>query len=223
MSSPLKNKSRFRRTKRAHGHNHSSKVNTERFPSTWMVARVAPFPKAGTFDNQVFNVVDGFENLAVLTTSTVGNTFVSITATFSSLNDYASYGAVFDQYRIMAMECMFYPSAANEATIAAVGHVHSVIDYDDNASITPAQALDYPNCVIVGLTDTQIRSFQPHAAIAAYAGGVFTSFANETSPWIDCTSTGVVHYGMKIAVNPTSIAMTFDSVVRCHLQFRNPR
>jgi hypothetical protein len=221
MSSSKNHNSKSRRTKRAHGKHH--KTNIEHYPSTWMVARVAPFPKAGSFDNQVYNMIDGFENLAVLTTSTVANTFVSITATFSSLNDYASYAAVFDQYRILALECMFYPSASNEATIAAIGHVHSVIDYDDNTSITPAQALDYPNCVITGITDTFIRSFQPHCAIAAYAGGVFTSFANQTSPWIDCTSVGVVHYGMKVAVNPTSIAMTFDSVVRCHIQFRNPR
>jgi hypothetical protein len=206
-----------------HGHKKHKHIDTQRYPSTWMVARVAPFPKAGQYDNAVFNTVDAFENLSVLTTSTVGNTFVAITATLSSFNDYASYSAVFDQYRIVALETMFYPGATNVAGVASFGHVHSVIDYDDSASITPAQALDYPNVLISNIQDTVVRSFQPHIALAAYGGGVFTSFANATSPWLDCSSTGIVHYGIKVAVNPTVIAVTFDSVVRAHLQFRNSR
>jgi hypothetical protein len=218
----------------SHTHTHSSKPrkmsrraknatrDRERFPSTWIIQRESPFPSVGEFDNTPFNVVDGFENLAVLTTSTVGNTFVSITATLSSLNDYASYTSVFDQYRIMGIESIFTPSNGALLT-TTIGHVHSVLDYDDNTSITPAQALDYPNCIISNLGDTVVRSFKPHIALAAYAGGVFTSFANTTGQWIDCSSSGVVHYGLKIAVNPTSVAINYDSIIKLWLQFRNPR
>jgi hypothetical protein len=194
----------------------------ERYPSNWIINRISSFPKSGAYDNQVYSLVDGFENTSVLTTSTVGNTFVGITATFSSLNDYASYSAVFDQYRMMGVEVTLFPGTAS--TLSTVfGRVHTVIDYDDATSITPAQALDYPNCIISGPADTQVRSFKPHAANALYAGGVFTSFGNVASPWIDCSSAGVVHYGLKVAVSPTVVAVTFDSVVRVWLEFRNVR
>jgi hypothetical protein len=197
-------------------------TRAERYPSTWILSRQDPFPVCGAFDNQAYSVIDGFQNLAVLTTSTVGNTFVGITATLSSFNDYASYTAVFDQYRIRGMEVQFSPSNSGQLT-TTIGHVHSVIDYDDGASITPAQALDYSGCIVSNLTDTFVRSFKPHIALAAYAGGVFTSFANTKDVWLDCSSTGVVHYGLKVAVDPTSVAIQFDSIVRCWIEFRNPR
>jgi hypothetical protein len=193
-----------------------------KYPSTWIVQRQDSFPLTGAFDNQTYNIVDAFENLTVLTTSTVANTYVGITATLSSLNDYVSYTAVFDQYRIMGMELTFMPGSSS-ASSTTFGHVHSVVDYDDAASITPTQALDYPNCIISNLGDTVVRSFRPHIALAAYAGGVFTSFANAKDQWLDCSSTGVVHYGVKIAVNPTVVAVTFDSIVKLWIQFRNAR
>jgi hypothetical protein len=199
-----------------------SRLHDARLPSTWLQQFESPFPTIGQFDNQAWNVIDSFENLAVLTTSTVANTFVNITATFSSLNDYASYAAVFDQYRIMGMKCTLMPASA-AALSTTFGHVHTVVDYDDNTSITPAQALDYPNCLVSNLGDTVVRGFKPHVALAAYAGGVFTSFANAEGQWIDCTSSGVVHYGLKVAVNPTSVAVNIDSIVSLWLQFRNPR
>jgi hypothetical protein len=199
-----------------------NRLHDARLPSTWIQQYESPFPPVGRFDNRPWNVIDSFENLTVLTTSTVANTFVGITATLSSLNDYASYASVFDQYRIMGMKCTFMPGSA-QALATTFGHVHSVVDYDDGASITPAQALDYPNCLVSNLGDTVVRAFKPHVALAAYAGGVFTSFANAEGQWIDCSSTGVVHYGLKVAVNPTVVAVTFDSIVSLWIQFRNPR
>jgi hypothetical protein len=222
MSSHRKhNKSHRPKSSKARLQN-DNRLHDVRLPSTWLQQYEAPFPAIGSYDNQAWNVIDSFENLAVLTTSTVANTFVSITATLSSLNDYASYAAVFDQYRIMGMKCTFMPGSA-AALATTFGHVHTVVDYDDNTSITPAQALDYPNCLVSNLGDTQVRAFRPHVALAAYAGGVFTSFANAEGQWIDCTSSGVVHYGLKVAVNPTSVAVNFDSIVSVWIQFRNPR
>jgi len=124
----------------------------------------------------------------------------------------------------MGMECLLFPGSAGGALSSTVfGRVHTVVDYDDSSSITPAQALDYSNCIISGPGDTQVRSFRPHLATAAYAGGVFTSFANQQDCWLDCSSSGVVHYGLKVAVSPTSVAVTFDSAVRVWFQFRNSR
>jgi hypothetical protein len=198
--------------------------DAERYPTQWIIARDGHFPRLGDFDNQVYSVVDGFHNLAVLTTSALSNSFVSITFTLASLSDYTAYTGVFDQYRIRGAEVTFKPSYSGGLALGSyTGSVYSVIDYDDNNSITPSQALDYPNVIISNIGDTVVRSFTPHAANAFYAGGVFTSFGNVAHPWVDSGSPNVVHFSLKIAVDPTTTAVTYDSNVRLWMEFRNPR
>jgi len=194
-----------------------------RYPSEWIIQRDGFFPRAGAFENKTYDFVDAFHNLSVLTSAAAANTFACLTFTFNSLADYTYYQGVFDQYRVMGMECLFKPSQSTISASTYTGSVYTVVDYDDNNTITPTQALDYANCIQSSVGTTLVRSFVPHVADALYAGGVFTSFGNRTSPWIDTGSAGVVHFGLKIAIDPTSTAMNFDSTVRVWLQFRNVR
>jgi len=164
-----------------------------------------------------------FESLSLYTTSATLPSFAAVTATLNSVSDYGSWASVFDQYRITAMEVTVMPQYSATTTITTVtGHIHSVIDYDDNTTITPAQALEYSNCIVYNPGDTSVRSFKPHIAAAAYSG-TFTSYANLADQWIDSGSPGVVHFGMKLAASATGIPVTYDVVVRLVVQFRNPR
>jgi hypothetical protein len=193
-----------------------------RYPSTWILDLATPFPRVDQFADQVYNFVDTVQTLAAFTTATVTTSGVGWYNALNLLTDYTEYSAVFDQYRIMAIKHMITPSAATPVA-GLTGHLHTVIDYDDDAAITPAQTMNYSNCIISNLTDTVVRTYTPKLDVALY-GGAFTSFGNMgQSMWIDCASPGVRYYGLKIAADPTTTAISYDFVITYWVQFRNQR
>jgi hypothetical protein len=62
--------------------------------------------------------------------------------------------------------------------------------------------------MVVSPGDSVARTFQPHSALAAYSGGVFTSFANVGGQWHDCASPSIAHYGYKYLVPAAAIGQT---------------
>lgn len=136
----------------------------------------------------------------------------------------SSLTAVFDQYRIPLIEVCFRPRANFEYSASAnTGQLITVIDLDDSVPLTTmGQAADYANALIGRGIDSQRRVFRPHCALAAYSG-TFTSYANVASPWIDCTSSGVIHYGVKTAWSQTDSVYSVDFTVRILAEFRNVR
>jgi hypothetical protein len=193
----------------------------ERYPSTWIISRTVPFPNGNLYDNSPANVVDGGRVSNVLVTSTTINSFGALSFTLSGiLPDYANWVAVYDQYRIFAVEVTFI---LNQGT-GAQGEVFSVIDYDDTNNLgSLSDAMAYPNVIVSNLNNTVVRSFRPHVAVALYGGSTFTSYGNVADQWIDAASPGVPHYGIKWCATPTQAVFTYDALVRMHVQFRNPR
>jgi len=102
------------------------------------------------------------------------------------------------------------------------GLMTSVIDYDDALGVAQAGLLEYQNALSAPGTNGHYRVFVPHCAIAAY-GGTFSQFSNVPAPWIDCASTGVLHYGFKSTCSVTSVALTWDLTWRIKVEFRNVR
>jgi hypothetical protein len=168
----------------------------------------------------IFRITQETLTGSALTTSNVSNTFAAFNFTVASLDQISSLTALFDQYRIVQIEVWICP----QATVVGPSQLASVIDYDDSSNLsTFAQALDYVNVVSCSGDFAQYRTWRPHVAMAAYSGA-FSSFANVTSPWIDAVSTGVQHYGLKLAAStaPTNTT-TFDITTRLHTQWRNVR
>jgi hypothetical protein len=193
--------------------------NRERYPSSWLVDRLVPFPSPGSFNETPHNFVDSLQNLAFFTTSTVSNTFAGTFFALSSMNDASEYAAVFDQYRIMAVELTIMPSTQTVAGLT--GHLLSSVDYDDVASITPALNAQKSTVVISNLQDTVVRSFTPRIALAAYSGAFTAYSVGPSQSWINTASTTVQHYGHKLTANPTITAITYDLYTRVWFQFRN--
>jgi len=208
------NNKRIHRNKRKH-----KKVHREKYPSSWLVDRLVPFPPPGSFNEQPHNFVDSLQNLAFFTTSTVSNTFAGTFFALSSMNDASEYAAVFDQYRIMAVELTIMPSTLTVAGLT--GHLLSAVDYDDVASITPALNAQKSTVVISNLQDTIVRSFTPKIALAAYSGAFTAYSVGPAQTWINTASTTVQHYGHKLTANPTTTAITYDLYTRVWFQFRN--
>jgi hypothetical protein len=174
-------------------------------------------------DSQIYSVVQTQLFPAVLATSVSVPTFLQSGFTLSSLDQVTQLAAVFDQYRIKRIEAWVYPTNDTSAA-ASQGEMATVLDFDDTTALTTfAQALDYQNCLVGKVQEGHYRSFRPHVAIAAYGSGAFTSYANVVSPWIDCTSTTVAHYGIKYAATVTSSVLTYDLLVRYHVDFRSVR
>jgi len=171
---------------------------------------------------KVFPVTQEVLANAYLVSSTSITVFNSTSFNVGSLDQIASLTALFDQYRIVGIETWLVPEG-QPASGADNGELATVIDYDDATMLSSfASALDYENVVVSNGAVGHYRKWKPHAAIAAYSGA-FTSYANEESPWLDAASTGVLHYGQKMAITATTSSQSYDLVYRLHTEWRNFR
>lgn len=163
-------------------------------------------------------IVDGNS----ITTSTTVPVFRSHFFTIADCPDFASLSEIFDQYRIDRVEARFVPNISESlGSTPLAGKAYSVIDFDDAnlfTSITEPQ--EYSNCLVWEPTDPIQIAFAPHFAYAAYGSSVFGSFANSKPNWIDCASSTVQHYGIKLAFTTTTTAVTYSVVFRYHVSFR---
>lgn len=170
--------------------------------------------------NDVYRVTQTQEFTSWVTSSTSINVYNSFQFTASNFDQWSSITAVFDQYRFDQVEVTLIPQNSQGYSETNAGLIAVVCDYTDAAALTSfAQALDYPTVQVTRWTDPIRVTFKPHVAVAAYSG-TFTSYASEASPWIATTSSGVQHYGFKIAGLPTGAVNTYNGVVRINMSLR---
>lgn len=171
-------------------------------------------------DNEVYRIVQTTLQVNSLVTSVSVPSAQSYTFSLSALDQSTQLAAIFDQYRIVKIEFWLIPQVPSAVNL---GELATVVDYDDAVALTTfAQAEDYQNCQVGRICEGHFRVFKPHIAVAAYSG-TFTSYANKADQWIDCTSTGVLHYGVKAISTVSASATGFDTMVRYHVEFRNVR
>lgn len=173
---------------------------------------------------QNFRVLQNFSVPNWFVTSTTNPTYTYVNFTLSQIDQYATFVNLFDQYRIDSVEVWITPQVSADVTLRQ-GMLFSVLDFDDSTALTSvAAAQDYSTCVTSPQTCGHYRHFKPRAAMALYAPSAFTNFGNIASPWIDTSSSGVTHYGVKVAASPTSVSpQTFDLSIRYHITFRAVR
>jgi hypothetical protein len=192
-------------------------------------AESTSFPVQGMLPNlrnRISNMISiriqsEFNVQAWFTSSTTVPVFASLATVLNSFSIDNNISAVFDQYRIVQIESWLIPrqSTADTST-ASPGMMISCVDIDDsNTPTTYAALTHYQSAVESPGIHGHYHRWTPHVAVAAYSG-VFTSFANEASPWIDVASDGVQHYGMKVASAVGTQANVYDLVVRAVFDFR---
>jgi len=173
----------------------------------------------------------------IVQTISLGNVLNSVTGspagyakkwTSADINQFSNFAAVFDQYKIEFVEFWINPYGSGSVSGYNPGasnpRLYSVTDYDDaNNFSTANQAMQYQNCIVSSLQQGHYRALKPHMALGAYSGSVFTGFSNKPSDWIDCASTTVEHYGVKVIVDATGSNndVRFDAFTRVHIAFRN--
>jgi hypothetical protein len=180
-------------------------------------------------DNQVFKFVQTSELLGALSQSNIAFTGTAASFSAAAVNQFSSFAAVFDQYKITEIELWIVPRHAVSPTTASTtndGLLYSVVDYDDSTALTTAAAHEqYTNCVVSSSTSGHYRRFIPHVAMANYAG-TFTGYTNSGPVWIDCNTTGTLQYGVKFGVSACDVAgnaNAYDLIYRLHVEFRNVR
>jgi len=186
--------------------------------------RIPKFNDVIAKDNKVYKFVQSSNQGNICTSSSAAASFFAKGWTTSDIVQFSSFAAVFDQYKIDSIEVWLMPYG--NGTVAgynSLGKMYTVVDYDDAATPSSIAALQqYENCITSRFTDGHYINFRPHIATAAY-GGAFTQFLNQASTWIDCGSTGVFHYGVKLGIDNTVSGsdVKIDMFTRIHVSFRN--
>jgi len=173
--------------------------------------------------NVPFHVVQTSSAGTIASSTTVPSLYAFYFA-LSGVDQYASWAAVFDQYRIRSLEVWTQPRQTITSGVSVnPGVLSTAVDYDDaNSPATTGELYDYENALIGNGISVHYHRFHPHAAIATYAGA-FTSYGNVESPWIDAASVTVQHYGIKAGWTVTDVIYTQDVMVKYHIEFRNVR
>jgi hypothetical protein len=164
-------------------------------------------------------------DIGQITPSTTVETDSTYVFALNQLPDYTEFTSLFDNYRILQVTVCFYPLFLDTTATTPYPPIKTVIDYDDNVSVTLAQANEYDSLQVNQTGNYFERTLTPRIAVAAYAAGVFSSFMQpKAQSWVDCASPGVNHYGLKYAM-PVSGAANPVWQVEAHyiLQFRETR
>jgi hypothetical protein len=156
-----------------------------------------------------------------IVTSTTSAVFRSFAFSASECSDIAEMASVFDQYRLDRVDIRIVPNVTELLTSTPnLGRNYSVIDFDDaNAFTSMTDPLDYNNCLAWEITDPICITLRPRLAVAAYAG-TFTGFANSRPMWIDAASSGVEHYGVKLAFGAMTTSITYTVTCKYYLVWR---
>jgi len=176
--------------------------------------------------NQPFYVCQSIAAQNILTLSASVDTNGAAFFTVGGLNQIGNFTGLFDQYKIIGIECWINLSTTGTvavASAAAASQYTSYIDYDDaTAAASYAVAIENENAITSPVIEGHYHSWVPHVAVASYSG-TFTSFTNEVAPWIDAASTGVQHYGLKVSAQVASTVNPIVFTAKLHMLWRQIR
>jgi hypothetical protein len=157
-----------------------------------------------------------------LSSSGGGAVSTGIAFNVSQVPGVSSLTAVFDQYKIDAIEAWIQPTQATTTASPDGWRWYNVIDYDDDSTSTSESAIQqYANVADCARTEACYRKWVPHIAVGANSGGSSVLALNEPAGWLNSANTGVKHFGIKVVMQATAISVVLTARFRFHLSFRN--
>jgi len=148
-------------------------------------------------------------NKGVITSSSAAEGLYAFSFALSDAADYLSYVAVWDVFRIREIIVTIVPLTLPSTPSAGPSYSFAYVSPDFDDATTPANSvamLSYATLAVLAPADRYSFKIQPAVDIAtttsaaASINGVF----NKRSPWLDCSSPSVPHYGMKAAVTQST-------------------
>jgi hypothetical protein len=157
---------------------------------------------------------------STLSNSTTVDTFSAINFQAGSINNFASFAAVFDTYCIVAAVVRIRPEQAQStSSLSNPGLLITAIDHDDLTAVTSSVMREYPSVLETEFTQGQTRVVYPRIALAAYTGS-FNGYMNARG-YIDTASGTVQHYGLKILVGQSTYLAQAECTVDLIVHFRD--
>lgn len=158
---------------------------------------------------------------ALLRQSSATDVFASWAFCLADIPNISSLGALFDQYRIDAIQfrlrtrnpavVVMNSASPNYATTSPL----LVVDRDDNtAPSTLLELQQYDNCTCISTQDSiDILLDSPSITPSVFSGGAFSGYAVDDSGnyWLDVANTSIPHYGIKAGL-PALVASTTSKI-----------
>jgi len=171
---------------------------------TSQVPEVCDVAVRPTKKNKVYSFRQNFQGPQV--TTALVESDVAITVNLNSAANTTNFQNLFDRWRIAQIRVCFAPTTSPSPTVTE-GPLYTIIDLDDANAVNLNNLNQYQTLKISPVGSYFERTFTPRAAIAADAGGIFTSFAQAPiSTWMDTASPGINYFGLKYAIPGSSSA-----------------
>jgi len=148
-------------------------------------------------------------NRGIVTSTSAAEGLYAFSFALSDVADYTNYLSVWDIYSIKQVVVSFVPVTLQSAPSAGPGYAFAYVAPDFDDATTPANSiamLSYSTVAHLGPSEKYTFRISPSVDIAtttsaaASINGVF----NKRSPWLDCSSPSVPHYGFKVAVTQST-------------------
>lgn len=153
-----------------------------------------------------------YEN-GYLTASNTATVTAQYNFQFGNLDNVASLGALFDQYRFDAVTIHVVPTqnALQVADPTATNYqpLYIVVDYDDNVALgSQSAARQYDSCIELSPGESCKRTICPRVDVASVISGTPTSAVTLSAPWVDVAVTTLPHYGFKVLIPQAHASQT---------------
>lgn len=155
---------------------------------------------------------------------------IGINFRLDNIPNVGEFTGLYDQYMIKAVKVTMIPRVTEApvgSSVNTLANMWSVIDYDDSSA--PANIdtmLQYQNVKHTQMNRTHTRYIKPCVADEYFATGVLTTYGARRNVWLDCSNSGVEHYGLKIyldALPLTAVPIQYDVITKFYLAFKNVR
>lgn len=145
---------------------------------------------------------------------------------------YSEFGALFDKYRIDAVEIFYAYSVDGNTTQSAAGALQMpsivyTIDTDDSTGTGASDLQQFQDAKYLQLGGLQgpmkrLCKFKPLPSLALFTGPTFVAGVGDTtskSLWLDCGTPTIRHYGLKMAIDNLTLS-TGTNATWGNLQFQ---
>jgi len=164
------------------------------------------------------------EAVKVNTLASSGNTEFNIQFALSDLASVVGLTGYFDQYCIYSIVVTLSFNDVGVSATTETGRGYTAIDYDNTTNLGSESAIQAFGTAVAFVPgrSVQQRLIKPCVAPALYnAGAVFTGYGVARA-WLDCTSTGIIHYGYRSFFSGNGVSgINANYIITYIIGFRN--
>lgn len=154
--------------------------------------------------------------------------FGSLACSLNLVPSVTDFTNLFDQFRIVKVKYDFFPRLTGNPANGVPGNCsifHMAVDHTD---VTPpsleTDLLQYDQHRTVQAYKPFSITFKPAPAATYWQGVTASGYGPKAGSWIDCSSGGVQHYGLKYCFSNNSATTTsIDIKATLWLEFREAR